>query len=92
MSSWTATPALSSERHGGVVNAQPSGLGWFVLSFLALPAFAVIPISFTDTRYLAMPQEAAVAAALADVPVEQRSGSAASGRASGSPSSRPSPP
>ena len=40
---------------------QPSGivasLAWFVLSFLALPAFAVIPISFTDTRYLAMPQD-----------------------------------
>src|SRR5882724_7929558 len=41
---------------------QPTGivaaLAWMVLSFLALPAFAVIPISFTDTRYLAMPQEA----------------------------------
>ena len=40
---------------------QPSGIvaafAWLVLSFLALPAFAVIPISFTDTRYLAMPQE-----------------------------------
>ena len=40
---------------------QPSGivaaLAWAVLSFLALPAFAVIPISFTDTRYLAMPQD-----------------------------------
>ncbi len=40
---------------------QPTGivaaLAWFVLSFLALPAFAVIPISFTDTRYLSMPQE-----------------------------------
>jgi putative spermidine/putrescine transport system permease protein len=40
---------------------QPSGLvmafAWFVLSFLALPAFAVIPVSFTDTRYLAMPQD-----------------------------------
>ena len=40
---------------------QPSGivaaLAWLVLSFLALPAFAVIPVSFTDTRYLAMPQE-----------------------------------
>ena len=32
-------------------------LAWAVLSFLALPAFAVIPISFTDTRYLAMPQD-----------------------------------
>ena len=55
---------------------QPSGivaaLAWMVLSFLALPAFAVIPVSFTDTRYLAMPQEAAVAAALAGFPVEQR--------------------
>jgi putative spermidine/putrescine transport system permease protein len=37
----------------GVVAA----LAWLVLSFLALPAFAVIPISFTDTRYLALPQE-----------------------------------
>ena len=37
----------------GVVAA----LAWAVLSFLALPAFAVIPISFTDTRYLALPQE-----------------------------------
>jgi putative spermidine/putrescine transport system permease protein len=40
---------------------QPSGIvaasAWMVLSFLALPAFAVIPISFTDTRYLAMPQD-----------------------------------
>ena len=40
---------------------QPSGivaaLAWAVLSFLALPAFAVIPVSFTDTRYLALPQE-----------------------------------
>ena len=40
---------------------EPSGLvaafAWMVLSFLALPAFAVIPVSFTDTRYLAMPQE-----------------------------------
>ena len=41
---------------------QPSGivaaLAWMVLSFLALPAFAVIPVSFTDTRYLSFPQEA----------------------------------
>jgi len=40
---------------------QPTGIvaafAWMVLSFLALPAFAVIPISFTDTRYLSMPQE-----------------------------------
>lgn len=40
---------------------QPSGLvaaaAWFVLGFLALPAFAVIPVSFTDTRYLALPQD-----------------------------------
>ena len=40
---------------------QPSGIvaafAWRVLSFLALPAFAVIPVSFTDTRYLALPQE-----------------------------------
>ena len=40
---------------------QPSGIvlafAWLVLSFLALPAFAVIPVSFTDTRYLSMPQE-----------------------------------
>jgi putative spermidine/putrescine transport system permease protein len=34
-----------------------AALAWMVLSFLALPAFAVIPVSFTDTRYLAMPQE-----------------------------------
>ena len=32
-------------------------LAWAVLSFLALPAFAVIPVSFTDTRYLSLPQE-----------------------------------
>jgi putative spermidine/putrescine transport system permease protein len=42
-------------------NLQPSGivlvLAWLVLGFLALPAFAVIPVSFTDTRYLALPQE-----------------------------------
>jgi putative spermidine/putrescine transport system permease protein len=40
---------------------QPSGIvlafAWLVLSFLVLPAFAVIPVSFTDTRYLALPQE-----------------------------------
>ena len=40
---------------------QPTGLvmafAWLVLSFLALPAFAVIPVSFTDTRYLSLPQE-----------------------------------
>jgi len=34
-----------------------AALAWLVLSFLALPAFAVIPVSFTDTRYLALPQE-----------------------------------
>ena len=34
-----------------------AALAWLVLSFLVLPAFAVIPVSFTDTRYLAMPQE-----------------------------------
>jgi ABC-type spermidine/putrescine transport system permease subunit II len=33
-----------------------AALAWAVLSFLALPAFAVIPISFTDTRYLALPR------------------------------------
>jgi len=32
-------------------------LAWLVLSFLALPAFIVIPVSFTDTRYLALPQD-----------------------------------
>lgn len=37
----------------GVVMA----LAWLVLSFLALPAFIVIPVSFTDTRYLALPQD-----------------------------------
>lgn len=40
---------------------QPSTIviafAWLVLSFLALPTFAVIPVSFTDTRYLALPQE-----------------------------------
>ena len=40
---------------------QTSGVvmafAWLVLGFLALPAFAVIPVSFTDTRYLALPQE-----------------------------------
>ena len=40
-------------RTSGVVVA----LAWAVLSFLALPAFAVIPVSFTDTRYLSLPQE-----------------------------------
>ena len=34
-----------------------AALAWMALSFLALPAFAVIPVSFTDTRYLALPQE-----------------------------------
>jgi putative spermidine/putrescine transport system permease protein len=34
-----------------------AALAWAVLSFLALPAFAVIPVSFTDTRYLSLPQE-----------------------------------
>lgn len=37
----------------GVVMA----LAWLVLSFLALPAFIVVPVSFTDTRYLSLPQE-----------------------------------
>jgi ABC-type spermidine/putrescine transport system permease subunit II len=32
-------------------------LAWLVLSFLALPAFIVIPVSFTDTRYLSLPQD-----------------------------------
>ena len=32
-------------------------LAWMVLSFLALPAFVVIPVSFTDTRYLALPED-----------------------------------
>jgi len=40
---------------------QASGVvmafAWLVLGFLALPAFAVIPVSFTDTRYLSLPQE-----------------------------------
>ena len=44
---------MSRLQTSGVVAA----LAWAVLSFLALPAFAVIPISFTDTRYLALPQE-----------------------------------
>ena len=34
-----------------------AALAWLALSFLALPAFAVIPVSFTDTRYLSLPQE-----------------------------------
>jgi putative spermidine/putrescine transport system permease protein len=34
-----------------------AALAWLVLSFLVLPAFAVIPVSFTDTRYLSMPQD-----------------------------------
>jgi putative spermidine/putrescine transport system permease protein len=29
---------------------------WLVLLFLVLPAFVVIPVSFTDTRYLSLPQ------------------------------------
>ena len=37
----------------GIVTA----FAWMVLGFLALPAFAVVPISFTDTRYLSMPDE-----------------------------------
>ena len=44
---------MSRLQTSGIVAA----LAWMVLSFLALPAFAVIPISFTDTRYLALPQE-----------------------------------
>ena len=40
---------------------QPSGIvlafAWLVLSFLALPAFVAIPVSFTDTRYLSLPKE-----------------------------------
>jgi len=34
-----------------------AALAWAVLSFLALPAFIVIPVSFTDTRYLSLPEE-----------------------------------
>src|SRR6185436_16068773 len=48
-----ALPAMNKLHLSGIVAA----LAWAVLSFLALPAFAVIPISFTDTRYLAMPQD-----------------------------------
>jgi putative spermidine/putrescine transport system permease protein len=44
---------MSRLQTSGLVAA----LAWAVLSFLALPAFAVIPVSFTDTRYLALPQE-----------------------------------
>ena len=32
-------------------------LAWLVLSFLALPAFIVIPVSFTDKRYLSLPHD-----------------------------------
>jgi putative spermidine/putrescine transport system permease protein len=44
---------MSRLQASGIVMA----LAWLVLSFLALPAFIVIPVSFTDTRYLALPQD-----------------------------------
>src|SRR5258708_13798831 len=34
-----------------------AALAWLVLSFLALAVLTLIPGSFTDTRYLALPQE-----------------------------------
>ena len=40
--------------------ARPSapvrGLAWLVYAFLVLPALVVIPVSFTDMRYLSLPQ------------------------------------
>jgi putative spermidine/putrescine transport system permease protein len=39
------------------ISGLTMALAWLLLGFLALPAFAVIPVSFTDTRYLALPQD-----------------------------------
>jgi putative spermidine/putrescine transport system permease protein len=39
------------------VTGTTMALAWLVLSLLALPAFVVVPVSFTDTRYLSLPEE-----------------------------------
>ena len=39
------------------ISGTTAALAWLVLSLLALPAFIVIPVSFTDTRYLSLPEE-----------------------------------
>src|SRR4029077_20697549 len=49
----TAVWRMNRLQTSGTVAA----LAWLVLSFLALPVFAVIPVSFTDTRYLSLRQE-----------------------------------
>lgn len=36
-------------------SAPVRGLAWAVFAFLFLPALVVIPVSFTDTRYLSLP-------------------------------------
>lgn len=33
------------------------GLSWLIFGFLILPALVVIPVSFTDKRYLSLPQD-----------------------------------
>ena len=39
------------------VSGTVMALAWLVLSLLALPAFIVVPVSFTDTRYLSLPED-----------------------------------
>jgi putative spermidine/putrescine transport system permease protein len=39
------------------VSGTMMALAWLVLGLLALPAFIVIPVSFTDTRYLSLPED-----------------------------------
>jgi putative spermidine/putrescine transport system permease protein len=47
-------------RHTMADLARPSpgirAMGWLVFGFLILPALVVIPVSFTDTRFLSLPQ------------------------------------
>ncbi len=41
----------------GLSRGLVAALAWTILLFLVMPVFVVFPVSVTDTRYLAMPQE-----------------------------------
>jgi putative spermidine/putrescine transport system permease protein len=46
------------ERGGGVIQGVAVAGAWTVLLFLVLPIFVVFPVSVTDRRFLAMPEQA----------------------------------
>jgi putative spermidine/putrescine transport system permease protein len=44
------------ERRGGVGQGVVLAFAWMVLTFLVAPMLVVVPVSLTDTRYLALPE------------------------------------